>query len=318
MRLFLLLPFMGLGLIDYSALTAAQHRCDPETQYEKDGECCKKCGPGTRMSSSGSCLDPLCTECPDGDYQPGYTSSNSCQRQPYCDPNLNFKRVVNKSKKMRVVCPCEDGFHCSSEECLTCVPHTSCKPGHGAQSTGNQMHNTVCQKCTEGTFSKGDSWTSVCEKWTICADGFFVEQSGTDVSDNICAESRSHAITIAVVCFVVLLVIIIAFFCLWKCKQGDKKGKGCFESSLGDKEEPVKETKVLITNPTDPAEEESLMSELLSKEEAGVRTPEENEDELSLASPDLVLSEKGNFVTQENGKSTILSRQESQTQTFTN
>ncbi|XP_037335549.2 tumor necrosis factor receptor superfamily member 5 isoform X2 [Pungitius pungitius] len=318
MRLFLLLPFVGLGLIDYSALTAAQPRCDPLTQYEKDGECCKKCGPGTRLSSGGSCLDPLCTECPDGDYQDAYTSSNSCQRQPYCDPNLDFNRVVNKSKKNRVACICKVGFHCSSKACLTCVAHTSCKPGHGAQSTGNHTHNTVCQKCTEGTFSKGDSWKGVCEKWTICADGYFVEQSGTDVSDNICAESLSHTITIAVVCFVGLLVITIAFFCLRKCKQGDKKGEGCFESSSGDKGEPVKETKVLITNPTDQAEEESLMSELLSKEEAGVRTPEENEDELSLASPDLVLSEKGNFVTQENGKSTILSRQESQTQTFTN
>lgn len=62
-----------------------------------------------------------------------------------------------------------------------------------------------------------------------------------------------------------------------------------------------------------------MMHELQSsQEEAGVRTPEENEDELSQeVLPDLVLSENGNYVTQENGKSSILSRQESQTQTFT-
>ncbi|NP_001254588.1 tumor necrosis factor receptor superfamily member 5 precursor [Gasterosteus aculeatus] len=323
----LLLPIVGLGLIYYSALTAAAHGCDPLTQYEKDGECCKMCGPGTRMSSSSPCLDPQCTECPDGDYQDVYTSDTRCNLQPYCDRNKNFKIVVHKSKKVRSTCICNTGFHCSSEECITCVPHARCKPGHGAQSTGNHTHNTVCQKCTEGTFSEDTSWDGVCQKWTKCPDGLMVEKSGTDVSDNTCVASRSHAVVIVVGCLgtVCLLVIAaVAWFCLRKGRSGDESGKvkkilmGCFESRSGDEEAPVRETRVLITNPTEPAEEESLTPELLStQEEAGARTPEENEDELSLETPDLVLSENGNFVTQEKGKSSILSRQESQTQTFT-
>lgn len=57
-----------------------------------------------------------------------------------------------------------------------------------------------------------------------------------------------------------------------------------------------------------------------SQEEGSSRAPEENEDEPSqeLSTTDVLLTDKGNFVTQENGKTEILSRQESQTQTFTN
>ncbi|KAM8863782.1 tumor necrosis factor receptor superfamily member 5 isoform 2-T2 [Spinachia spinachia] len=314
MLLLLLLPIMGF--IDYSAMTAAQHVCDPLTQYEGDGECCKKCGPGTKMVSGGSCLDPQCNECDDGDFQDTYTSKNKCQRQPYCDPNKNFNRVVHKNKKMRMACICKEGFHCSSGECITCVPHTSCQPGHGVQSTGNHTHDTVCQKCTQGTFSEDDSWKGACQEWQTCTDGFSVDESGSDVSDIICAESRSHAVVIVVCLLIVSLIGVTAVFwlCLCNGEPGGEKGKGCFDSSLGGKEEQVRETRVLITNPTDP--DESLAPELLStREEAGVRTPEENEVQLSIGSPDVVLSDNGNFVTQENGKSAIFSRQESQSVT---
>lgn len=75
---------------------------------------------------------------------------------------------------------------------------------------------------------------------------------------------------------------------------------------------------MLITNPTDAIEEESLVPDRQSsQEEADVRTPEENEDELSQElSEHYVLTDNGNFLTQEDGKSAVLSREESQTQTL--
>ncbi|XP_037627859.1 tumor necrosis factor receptor superfamily member 5 isoform X2 [Sebastes umbrosus] len=317
-KMHLLLLLVTMMMWDFMAMTAAQPRCDPLTQYEKHGECCKMCGPGTRMSSSNSCLDPQCTECMDNEYQDKYTNESMCKRQPYCDPNSNFE-VVHMSKTKKSTCMCKEGFHCSSRECITCVSHTTCKAGHGAQYKGNHNRDTVCQNCTGGTFSNDESWDGVCKKWTECMDGHRIQQKGTDVSDNICeGTSRTHVI--AAVCGIVvigILVAIIFFYCVCKGKQGDAEGKvkACFKC-LEDQSEPVllRETRVVITNPT--TEEESLMPELQSsQEEAGVMTPEENEDEHS---QDLaVLTENGNYVTQENGKSTILSRQESQTQTFT-
>ncbi|KAM6930076.1 tumor necrosis factor receptor superfamily member 5 isoform 1-T1 [Lycodopsis pacificus] len=323
-KMHLSLLTMTMMIMGCSVMTAAQPVCDPLTQYENNGECCKMCGPGTRMPSGGDCQDPQCTECGDNEYQDKYTTESKCQRQPYCDLHKNFNVNVQKNKKERSACMCKEGFHCSSAECITCVPHTACKPGHGARSIGNHTHNTVCQKCTEGTFSEDTSWGDVCKKWTTCMDGYHVETKGTGVSDNICEETtRSHGVVIGVVCFLAFLGVMgfACWWCLCKDKPGDAEGKVkvCFDSCLGDKKEPQRETKVLITNPTDPTEEESMMHELQSsQEEAGVRTPEENEDELSQeVLPDLALSENGNYVTQENGKSSILSRQESQTQTFT-
>ncbi|TNN71158.1 hypothetical protein EYF80_018678 [Liparis tanakae] len=103
-------------------------------------------------------------------------------------------------------------------------------------------------------------------------------------------------------------------------KPGDAKGnvKVCVELCLGNKKEPLRETRVLITNPTDAIEDESLVPDRQSsQEEADARTPEENEDELSQElSDDYVLTDNGNVVTQEDGKSAVLSRQESQTQTL--
>lgn len=81
-----------------------------------------------------------------------------------------------------------------------------------------------------------------------------------------------------------------------------------------------REAKVLITNPTDAAEEETSLPTMQSSQEETIsRTPVEDDDELSQenSTVDVALTERGNFVTQENGKSEVLSRQESQTQTFT-
>ncbi|XP_029292556.1 tumor necrosis factor receptor superfamily member 5 isoform X1 [Cottoperca gobio] len=297
-------------------MTAAQPQCDPLTQYANmDGECCKMCVPGTRMSSASTCLDPQCPECGDNEYQDKYTLNSKCQRQPYCDPNRNFLNPVHKSKKKQSTCLCKEGFHCSSEQCITCVKHTVCTPGHEPQNIGNHTHDTVCQECPKGTFSNDNSLDGACKKWTECENGYRIQESGTDVSDNICeATLRVHGIVIAIVSVIaVVIAIVVCKLCL--CK-GDAKGKDCLESCRGEEREQLRETRVEITNPTE--EVQSLMPEGQSiQEEAGAGTPEENEDTLSQKeSTEVVFSENGNYVTQENGKSSILSRQESQTQTF--
>ncbi|XP_070766548.1 tumor necrosis factor receptor superfamily member 5 [Enoplosus armatus] len=317
-RLLLLLLMMMMMM--WASMAAAQPPCDPQTQYEQNGQCCKMCGPGTSMTSLGICQEPQCRACEQNEYQEKYTNEPQCQRQPYCDPNKNFKVTVHESKEKRSSCICKLGFHCSSEACLTCVPHTSCEPGRGVRSKGNHTHDTLCQKCHEGTFSSETSWDGVCKKWTECENGYHIQKSGTDISDNICEEtSRTHGV-LFVFLGLVLVVVLIAVLLYWQCKvkRGYAKVKGCVESCQEEKKEPQRETNVLIT-PLNPTEEESTMPEVQTSQEEGFgRTPEENEDEPSQEmSTDVVFTERGNFVTQENGKTEILSRQESQTQTFT-
>ncbi|XP_040922434.1 tumor necrosis factor receptor superfamily member 5 isoform X2 [Toxotes jaculatrix] len=297
--------------------TAAQGTCDPVTQQEVDGQCCTKCGPGTSRSSRSTCLDPQCEECGQNEYQDKYTYESKCQRQPYCDENRHFQPVEHESKKKKTICLCKVGFHCSSDACITCVPHTVCRPGYEAKSIGNHTYDTVCQKCPEGSFSSIESWNSSCKKWTECQDGYHTKQRGTDTTDNVCVKTTRYH-TILVLVFPVLGIVLIVIITFFLCKGGAQQ-RNCFESCQGGEQEELKNHEVLILPPSDQNENEPMFSEQQSQEECGSRTPEENEDELSqvVSAGGVALTDNGKYVMQERGKTEILSRQESQTQTFT-
>ncbi|XP_033987625.1 tumor necrosis factor receptor superfamily member 5 isoform X1 [Trematomus bernacchii] len=311
-KMHLLLPILLLGFI---VMNSAQQQCDPLTQYANEiGDCCKMCGPGYRMSSPSPCQDPRCEECRENEYQDKYTKNTACRRQPYCDPNINFQVIDHESKKERTTCLCQEGFHCSSAECITCVPHTTCTPGDGALSRGDHTQDTVCQKCPEGTFSNDSSWDGPCKQWTECESEDHIQQSGTGVTDNICEANRKHPIVIGVVVAFVLLAALGVALYIYKGQRGDARGKvkGCFQSCWGEKRELLSETKVDMTQPT--ADEELLSH----PEEEGAGVPEENEDQPSDENlSDVLFSDNGNFVTQDIGVSSKLSRQESQPHTLT-
>ncbi|XP_071397991.1 tumor necrosis factor receptor superfamily member 5 isoform X2 [Centroberyx affinis] len=302
-------------------VTGAVSPCDPLTQYESDdgSQCCKMCGPGTRMSMEGRCLDPRCEPCEVNEYQDAYTKKTTCKRQPYCDPNKEFEFVVPKSKEHLRPCRCKQGHHCSSEACLTCAPHTKCGLGEGVQSKGNHTHDTVCQKCLGGTFSNETSENEACKKWTVCKSGSEVK-SGTPTSDTKCENSSglsAGVVTGIIICAVLALAALIVCigYCLYKLR-GNKlraKIKGCcMEDGL---KNPEREANP-IANPT---AEPRLLSyeERPSEQEGGAQTPVEDDDSHNeepsqpLISDDPGLTENGNLVEQEEGKREVLSRQES-------
>ncbi|KAJ0036331.1 hypothetical protein NQD34_005008 [Periophthalmus magnuspinnatus] len=167
-------------------LTAADPVCDPETQYLLNGQCCLKCKPGTSMQTN-MCTNPVCKECDENEYMDKYNTEPLCERQPYCDPNQNFEFPKSTSKTKRFTCLCREGFHCSSQTCLTCVAHTECEPGYGAKTTGGQTRDTQCEKCPDGTFSDAKSWNSTCKKMTECQSGYD-PQGGSSESDNLCGK----------------------------------------------------------------------------------------------------------------------------------
>ncbi|XP_028265572.1 tumor necrosis factor receptor superfamily member 5 isoform X2 [Parambassis ranga] len=275
--------------------SAAQPACDPVTQYvdNTDG-CCRMCPPGTSMTSLSTCTEPNCSPCGNNEYQDKYTTEQKCTLQPYCDPNKNFKAAVHTSKKSRTTCLCEEGFHCSSKECITCIPHTSCPPGEGAVSIGDHAHDTVCKECPEGSFSDESSWSGACKQWTVCKTGFYVSQRGTARSDNTCVESGPSpaAYVVPILVIMSLLVAVGVFLCKVKPELFKRVAKCCMKS-----------THLPIEAEQDP--------------EAPIRieriTPEENEDDDSILTG-VPLTDNGNVLVQENGKLEQLSRQESQTE----
>ncbi|XP_062248649.1 tumor necrosis factor receptor superfamily member 5 isoform X2 [Platichthys flesus] len=313
MRLFVVLVVMVFEQL--MVLTSAQSRCDPLTQYDHAGQCCTRCPPGTKMSSQSSCSNPQCTECGPHEYQDQYTTESQCKVQPYCDPNKNMEDSQPASKKKLSTCSCLMGFHCSSGECVTCVPHTTCKPGQHAKSIGNHSRDTVCESCPEGSFSTSTSWNSVCAKWTECTSGYQVREKGTHVSDIVCEKTPRHQgglIAAAVVFGSALFVFLLAcFLCRGDTKQ---RAKGCLESCRGDREKLPRAPSPMLFTQVD--ETESDPEPRLSQEDEDMKMPEENlEEEREELLSEGVLSENGQFVTQERGKDSIQPQQETQVQT---
>uniref|UniRef100_A0A8C8EHX7 TNFR-Cys domain-containing protein n=1 Tax=Oncorhynchus tshawytscha TaxID=74940 RepID=A0A8C8EHX7_ONCTS len=196
-----------------SVLTVV-YSCDPETQYMKNGVCCSMCGPGTKMLSSHSgCLDPHCMPCQEGEYQHAFTDKNLCKLQPYCDPNKNFEHSTNRNTTSLSPCKCKPGYHCSSEECLTCVPHTKCRPGEEVKSKGNPIHDTVCKACPLNMFSSDSSAESKCKLWLVGLLTIVVpvpNSYGTIIT-----------IVMAFLAAVVLGVVLLIIFLL--CSRGTKR-----------------------------------------------------------------------------------------------
>ncbi|KAL1020595.1 hypothetical protein UPYG_G00002180 [Umbra pygmaea] len=290
------------------------YSCDPVTQYEQDGECCRKCGPGTRMQFKSDCKDPLCTPCSESEYQPTFTRLTKCELQPYCDPNKNFDVPTNRNKTSLSPCRCKMGYHCSTSECLTCAQHTKCRPGQWIAFRGDHIQDTVCQACPANTFSSVSS-VKECQPWTICDSGSITETKGTPTSDIVCVPAPSSGAFIAlVVSGVVLLVLLAGFFILWKLngtfRGAINKAKEsclrCFGEKAGNKggdvERAVEQLEPMIPDTEPPSPQHPVP-----------QTPVEDEDSQAVfyTKPQDV-TENGHVVAQEEGKADHMSVSDSQ------
>nr|XP_055044969.1 tumor necrosis factor receptor superfamily member 5 isoform X2 [Misgurnus anguillicaudatus] len=184
--------------------------CEKETHYEKDGKCCKKCGPGKRMLMNDDCMDPSCQDCSEGEYQNTYTSETKCKPQPSCDTNLNFLPQITPTPKDKLsVCKCKPGYFCTTDDdCSVCRPHKVCSAGQKIHKAGSPVSDTACENCQIGTFSVNNSATT-CEKWTTCDSGYVEKTPGTSTSDRICEKGTpSDRAAILGAVFGVLLLIV--------------------------------------------------------------------------------------------------------------
>ncbi|CAB1330039.1 unnamed protein product [Coregonus sp. 'balchen'] len=266
------------------------YSCDPVTQYEKNGKCCNKCPPGTRMSSDHiGCFDPHCMPCQDDEYQEVFTEKNICKVQPYCDQNKNFEGSTNRNKTSLSQCRCKAGHHCSSEECLTCVPHTKCGPGQGILSAGDHIQDTVCQACPPNTFSSDSSAESKCKQWKVCKAGFKAEANRTSTSDTVCVPVllSSGEIAAIVISLGVTLAMGGVVIILWKCKgkhgEANKKDKESCVECLRYERAPTEDRKTEGGNAEGPEEEREQLKPMIQDGEP--LSPPSPTSQLSPTSP---------------------------------
>ncbi|XP_064155298.1 tumor necrosis factor receptor superfamily member 5 [Anguilla rostrata] len=284
-----------------ACILVAANACDPDRQYEKNGVCCRMCPPGTRMSHDASCEDPNCIRCGEHEYQPDFTREYQCQLQPFCDPNMNFDQVPPDPTK-RVSCKCKPGHHCSSEECLTCVPNTDCKPGQRVFIKGEGSSDTVCQACEPGMFSNKSS-AEQCLKWRTCDEKTEqIKTSGTPTSDVECEEIPTN-LGLAVGLPVCILIVVAAAVAL-RCS---KKGQNCLKNIIK-KKNPGDMKHGPLMQPEEELPQKPV--NLLCVEDETVEGPVENED--TQPCPGRDLTENYKPLRQEEGKMEHISESEEQ------
>lgn len=259
------------------------------------------------MMPTGACRDPVCKACNDNEYTDTYNNEATCEKQPYCDPNKNFKWATRSSKTQRTPCLCLEGFHCSSQTCSTCVSHTVCGPGYGAVTIGDQNHDTVCEKCKEGTFSDQVSWNATCKQMTRCLFGD-VTNKGSDVSDNSCVPQSNWHIGVILALALVALALALGvggFFRHRFYKNKREYTKVTLQKCVENPREDTPEPKSPIVHPTDdvfsPPSLNSYPTSIHSCAMFSSSTPEENEE--------VVRTDKG-FRLSQDGKDHIMSQTE--------
>ncbi|XP_048375439.1 tumor necrosis factor receptor superfamily member 14 isoform X2 [Sphaerodactylus townsendi] len=244
--------------IIFATLLFCSNACREE-EYEINGECCPKCGPGSRVfkhctsSSSTSCIS--CIKGTYTEHPHGLTYCLSCQ---ICDSgsNLMIKRRCTYTEN--AVCSCAPGYYCThfaGEDCDSCQEHTVAQPGYMVTQPGTETTDTQYVPCPAGTFSTEEMSPS-CKPWTNCTkSGETEEKAGNATSDAICrktppnGDNNSHNLTMPIVIVASLVVlpllVLFGFFC-WRRKRKTEKPNAARQEEVPEYQcVPVAETNLM-------------------------------------------------------------------------
>ncbi|XP_060029953.1 tumor necrosis factor receptor superfamily member 11A isoform X1 [Erinaceus europaeus] len=164
--------------------------CTGERRYEHLGRCCKKCEPGSYMSSKCTAtLDSACLPCGPDEYLDSWNEEEKCLLHKVCDAGKALVAVEPGNRTAPRRCACTSGYHWSAD-CRCCRRNTECAPGLGALLPVQLDRDTQCQPCPTGSFSDTFSSTEACKPWTNCSmHGQMVASPGTSKSDVVCSFS---------------------------------------------------------------------------------------------------------------------------------
>uniref|UniRef100_A0A8C9VPG9 TNFR-Cys domain-containing protein n=1 Tax=Scleropages formosus TaxID=113540 RepID=A0A8C9VPG9_SCLFO len=189
--------------------------CSPSSacgwaQYEIDGRCCTKCPPGHYVYRDCTTTDiPVCHPCPESTFTDKPHGRDICNPCTACNKDLGLKTVKKCTASSDTVCGALEGNYCTHPYeggCRAAQKHTTCKPGHFIKHPGTEYNDTVCENCTENSYSNGSS--TFCTPHTRCeSKGLPTVKPGDSMSDSECGENRGHMIAGIVVGIILLLAI---------------------------------------------------------------------------------------------------------------
>ncbi|KAL2763611.1 tumor necrosis factor receptor superfamily member 5 isoform 3 precursor [Daubentonia madagascariensis] len=186
---------LPLQCVLWGCLLTAVHPEPPtacrEKQYLINSQCCSLCQPGEKLvDECTDVIDTKCRPCGNGEFLDTWNRERYCHQHKHCDHNLGLRVQTQGTSQTDTTCTCEEGLHCTSAACESCIPHSPCSPGFGVKRIGTGISDTVCEPCPVGFFSNVSSAFEKCRPWTSCDIKDLIEvQAGTDKADALCGKS---------------------------------------------------------------------------------------------------------------------------------
>uniref|UniRef100_A0A3B3TBD2 TNFR-Cys domain-containing protein n=1 Tax=Paramormyrops kingsleyae TaxID=1676925 RepID=A0A3B3TBD2_9TELE len=186
-----------------------------QAEYKMGDECCSMCNPGSYVYRHCTAwTSTSCAPCIDFTFNDQPNDLEQCSPCTACDRGLGVKTVRACTPSSDTVCGVLEGHYCINPYkggCSKAHKHTACKPGQFIKQPGTEYTDTVCEDCSDHSYSDG-SFTS-CKPHTDCeCRGLVTVKAGDQSTDYECREISRTELTflIAVPVAAIIIIIIIA------------------------------------------------------------------------------------------------------------
>uniref|UniRef100_A0A8C9JCT6 Tumor necrosis factor receptor superfamily member 5 n=1 Tax=Panthera tigris altaica TaxID=74533 RepID=A0A8C9JCT6_PANTA len=112
-----------------------------ENEYLINSRCCDKCQPGKKLvNDCTEFTSTECVPCKKGEFLDTWNIERHCHQHKYCDPNQGLQVQREGTSETDTTCTCDEGLHCTSDACESCIQHTLCPPGLGVKQVDIWPH----------------------------------------------------------------------------------------------------------------------------------------------------------------------------------
>nr|XP_055050397.1 tumor necrosis factor receptor superfamily member 16 [Misgurnus anguillicaudatus] len=184
----------ALGLVFGSKLERAMdEECDSK-QYTFSGECCIQCPPGEGVIKECGAKQTECSQCLDSEtFSEVYSHTEKCQVCNECTGLMRMQTPCTDSND--AVCVCNYNYFMDSLS-GQCQPCTVCPKGQGVMMRCEYDHDTICEECTDETYSEQDSSLDPCLPCTLCEEGIeILMRACTPTEDAWCHDPSAPTTT---------------------------------------------------------------------------------------------------------------------------
>uniref|UniRef100_A0A3B3SZD4 TNFR-Cys domain-containing protein n=1 Tax=Paramormyrops kingsleyae TaxID=1676925 RepID=A0A3B3SZD4_9TELE len=172
-----------------------------QAEYKIGDECCPMCHPGTRVYRHCTAwTSTSCAPCTDSTFNDQPSGREQCSPCTVCDEDLGLKTVKECTHYSDTQCGVLEGHYCINPYmggCRAANKHTACKPGQFIKQPGTEYTDTVCEDCSDNSYSDGSSMP--CKPHTDCESrGLLTVKAGDQATDSECKEKSDIGLSVGI------------------------------------------------------------------------------------------------------------------------